>query len=220
MVGLSVHHIQLSVKHGPFIISKLKQAGFKIFAQSRYADVRQWAMRSGTARFVITETKSLENEQSCNMSNGTHSISDTSLPLVSPSFVCPQSLCRNTLSGDTVFNVAFEPLNLEKTLDLARENRAHILHDLRTVDDGKFGHVRFAVIKSCLGNVIHTLLDTSQYKGDFLPGFISETDTCMDDNSHVTHFDHVTLACHEGRINEAMKWYESCLGMKRFLINR
>ncbi|XP_071827750.1 4-hydroxyphenylpyruvate dioxygenase-like protein isoform X2 [Apostichopus japonicus] len=221
MVGLAVHHIQLAVTHGPVILAKLKQAGFKIFAQSSYSNVRQWAMQSGTARLLVTEMMNPENGQSHQnvdrkILNGQH------LPILDPSIALPQSVCKNSISSHSVFNIAFEPSDIEKTLDVARGNGADILYDLRTIDEGGSGFLRYAVIKSGLGNMVHTLLDTSQYRGAFLPGFTNVIDDQLDHSkeSHVTHFDHVTLACREGTINETMSWYERCLGMKRFSINR
>lgn len=218
MVGLTVHHIQLAVADGLMALSKLQKAGFILFAQSTYANVRQWALRSGSARFVISEIKDKE----CDVANGSIERKSLShLPVILPSFVCPKLICESTNQVDTVFNVAFEPVNIEKTMKVARENGTEVLHELNTISDSDVGSIRFAVIKSCLGNVIHTLIDSSQYKGVFLPGFSSTSDKNMASNtSCVTHFDHITFACHKRTMKDAMGWYEQCLGMKRFFINR
>lgn len=216
MVGLAVHHIQLAVTDGLIALSKFQKVGFRLFAQSTYANVRQWALRSGSARFVISEIKNKE----CDVASESREIKSLShLPVILPSFMCPKLIWESTSQVDTVFNVAFEPVNIEKTLKVASENGAEVLHELSTISDGDVGSVQFAVIKSCLGNVIHTLIDSSQYKGVFLPGFTSASD--KDTNtSCVTHFDHITFACHEGTMKDVMGWYEQCLGMKRLFINR
>ena len=94
-----------------------------------------------------------------------------------------------------------------------------------TVISDVFGDVTYAVIKSCVGNVVHTLIDRSRYGGQFLPGFTASdhvTEGCQQTSAlrHSLTFDHVALVLGHGRSQQVITWYEKCFGMQRFFINR
>ncbi|XP_075615672.1 4-hydroxyphenylpyruvate dioxygenase-like protein isoform X3 [Balearica regulorum gibbericeps] len=86
-------------------------------------------------------------------------------------------------------------------------------------DDG--GSVTYGVASSIVGNVSHTLLDRSRYRGPFLPGFqpIQGAPLATGDGIAITHFDHITYVCPPGSARAALDWYQCCFGFQRFLLN-
>ena len=93
-------------------------------------------------------------------------------------------------------------------------------------DIGNF--MRLSVIKSCCGNVIHSMIENNQEnpKKFRLPGFemMSETDrtsfgisweqNCL----KTSHMDHVTYVCQAGDSRKILQWYHDIFKMKRFLV--
>ncbi|NXE86223.1 HPDL protein, partial [Menura novaehollandiae] len=86
-------------------------------------------------------------------------------------------------------------------------------------DDG--GSVTYGVVNSVVGNISHTLLDRSRYRGPFLPGFqpIQGAPSAVGDGIEITHFDHITYVCPRGGARAALDWYQRCFGFHRFLLN-
>uniref|UniRef100_A0A8D0KQZ4 4-hydroxyphenylpyruvate dioxygenase n=1 Tax=Strix occidentalis caurina TaxID=311401 RepID=A0A8D0KQZ4_STROC len=86
-------------------------------------------------------------------------------------------------------------------------------------DDG--GSVTYGVASSIVGNISHTLLDRSRYRGPFLPGFqpIQGAPSATGDGIKITHFDHITYVCPRGGARVALDWYQRCFGFQRFLLN-
>ncbi|KAM9621512.1 4-hydroxyphenylpyruvate dioxygenase-like protein isoform 2-T2 [Morphnus guianensis] len=86
-------------------------------------------------------------------------------------------------------------------------------------DDG--GSVTYGVASSVVGNISHTLLDRSRYRGPFLPGFqpIQRAPSATGDGIKITHFDHITYVCPRGGARAALDWYQHCFGFHRFLLN-
>ncbi|OON19637.1 putative 4-hydroxyphenylpyruvate dioxygenase [Opisthorchis viverrini] len=96
------------------------------------------------------------------------------------------------------------------------------------------GRITMAVIKSCIKNLFHTLLDTSQYDGPLLPGFtLPEVDVAPEIAQEVQqytvhpdcpspvfgHLDHIALACNTGESDPIIQWYKEVFGMKRVAAN-
>ncbi|NXY81687.1 HPDL protein, partial [Alcedo cyanopectus] len=83
------------------------------------------------------------------------------------------------------------------------------------------GSVTYGVVSSIVGNVSHTLLDRSRYRGPFLPGFqpIQVAPLAAGDGIDITHFDHITYVCPRGGARAALDWYQRCFGFQRFLLN-
>ncbi|XP_048169307.1 4-hydroxyphenylpyruvate dioxygenase-like protein [Corvus hawaiiensis] len=86
-------------------------------------------------------------------------------------------------------------------------------------DDG--GSVTYGVVSSVVGNISHTLLDRSCYRGHFLPGFqpIQGAPSATGDGIKITHFDHITYVCPRGGARAALDWYQRCFGFHRFHLN-
>jgi 4-hydroxyphenylpyruvate dioxygenase len=84
------------------------------------------------------------------------------------------------------------------------------------------GSVWIARIGTPFSDLVHTLIDRSQYNGIFLPGFKnismvkSQSQTNQGDYG-ISHIDHVALAYQPGTAVAALDFYSKCLGMCRIL---
>jgi 4-hydroxyphenylpyruvate dioxygenase-like putative hemolysin len=86
------------------------------------------------------------------------------------------------------------------------------------------GSIEYACIKSCVGNVVHSIIDMSHYSGPYLPGFSSVTSLTHQQqqcSQHMMHsIDHVAIAMTRGSAQLATAWYERVLGLKRFAVHQ
>jgi 4-hydroxyphenylpyruvate dioxygenase-like putative hemolysin len=123
---------------------------------------------------------------------------------------------------DSVFKVAVEVHDIASSLEHIKTAGASILHDVKELNSSD-GVVKSAVVKSCCGNVVHTIIEKKGYEGWFLPGFhyiSEEASDAFQRSVKTTHFDHFTLACRVGETDGIIQWYERVFGMKRFVTNR
>ena len=80
-------------------------------------------------------------------------------------------------------------------------------------DEDEFGSVERAAI-STYGDTIHTFVDRADYKGPFLPGYVSASE-----NGHAGHgvglmnIDHIVGNVELGRMNHWVEFYERVFGM-------
>lgn len=211
-----LHHISLHVSNAEKIandlVSKFK---FNLFAARLTDRSRQLALRKGAAVFVVNERptrEGLNHPHRLSVGKDGQDHHTKCLYDVSPSY-----------SVDTVSNVCFEVEDVERSYNDMRHLGCNFLvHPTTVRDEG--GHVTYSVLKSVVGNVCHTLIDRSKYKGGFLPGFdVIKPDCSLEDEDKscpITHFDHITYACPRGTTHQAMKWYEDLFGFHRFFIDR
>lgn len=86
------------------------------------------------------------------------------------------------------------------------------------------GSIEYACIKSSVGNVVHTILDMSNYSGLYLPGFtpvMANSNKNSEFNETImSSIDHVAIAVPRGCAPTTIHWYERVLGLTRFAINR
>ncbi|CAG7731976.1 unnamed protein product [Allacma fusca] len=126
---------------------------------------------------------------------------------------------------DSVFNMAVQVQNLKVTMYRLKQLGCFILQDITNISD-EYGEVNYAIVKSCCGNVVHTLIEKTGYDGWFLPEYervdVAAKPTLIDDYdlSSNSFFDHVTLVCRTGGTNDIIRWYQDAFEMKRFITNR
>lgn len=210
MEDCCVHHVEFGVRNGDEHVRKFIQHYKFALAAKRITDrLKQWVMKSGSATVLVTQPSSKEthllNDQYCVgwASDNGNNAGDAVATQV-----------------DSVFNVALKVKNLTQIVDKFSRSGVAILKPVTTVSDDH-GSVSFAVVRSCVGNVAHTLIDDSKYTGVFLPDFETDCNYSGDvPGMLVTHFDHVTFACNCGDSKTVLDWYSRCFGMRRFLINR
>lgn len=132
--------------------------------------------------------------------------------------------CKNVLGENqvcnSVYEICLEVQDVSKTLKKAQECGAMILRPLTTVRDVN-GVVTYATIKSCIGNVQHTVVNTSEYHGEFLPGFEIQAPAIMSSPPlKLNDIDHIALCVYPGQTSKTISWYERCFGMHRLLVNK
>nr|XP_046195657.1 4-hydroxyphenylpyruvate dioxygenase-like protein isoform X2 [Oncorhynchus gorbuscha] len=215
-----LHHISLHVtnvdKIAHELVSKFK---FNLFVARLTEKSKQLAFRKGAAVFVVNERplNGVTLSSKSNIQTGIKNDKD------------PQCLydVNPHYSVDTASNVCFEVENVERSFKSLRNIGCDFLVPPTEVCDEK-GIVTYSVVKSIVGNVNHTLIDTSKYKGSFLPGFqevenVTENGTPVSERTEsscpVTHFDHITYACPRRCTPQVMSWYERHFGFHRFFID-
>lgn len=190
----ALHHIELGVANGKKITAYfMEKLGYSLRAQRDTAVSQQWVVGSQKSIFVVTEKKKL-----C----GTEAVEFSYFP-------------SSFNQVDSVFNVALQVKNLEHVTAKMQKGGGKLFHPVTEVED-KDGKIRYSIVGSCCGNIVHTLLDKSQYKGSFLPTF---QEVALEGEESITHVDHVTYVCHPGESQNIINWYENCLGMKKFQTN-
>ena len=146
-----IHHIEWSVRNLDEIRDYLiRSYGFTKFARRIDPEIRQEAVRCGACVFLLSEKSSV---------NKTVSNSSNEYPVY-----------KTETQHDTVFNVCMEVDSVEETTEMAAEIGAVILEKPKKIED-EFGEVVVSSVRSCLGNVIHSIVNTKSYTGAFLPGF-------------------------------------------------
>ena len=166
--------------------------------------VEQIFVQSGATRFMLTQkTRTVQAK--------VRSVQDDEYPVL---VCCPgQDHVR-----DTVFNVA---LKIGPNVDEITEKIQDLDANSVLVAPNDKCHSRLSVVKSCCGNVIHSLLEKDF--DPYPPGFEAiQTNVGQVWNENwlrTTHMDHVTYVCHPGQSQKILQWYNSVFKMKRFLVN-
>ncbi|XP_042363864.1 4-hydroxyphenylpyruvate dioxygenase-like protein [Plectropomus leopardus] len=224
-----LHHISLHVfnaeKVARDLVSKFK---FNLFATRLTDRSRQLAFRKGSAVFIVNERpnqshvgmneellitdKCSHDPYRINVGKYNQDKSTRCLYDVSPNYPV-----------DTVSNVCFEVEDVERSFRALSHLGCSFLVPPTTVQDDR-GLVTYSVVKSVVGNVCHTLIDRTKYKGSFLPGFEVIENDCIslpeeDISCPITHFDHITYACPRKTTHQVMRWYEKLFGFQRFFID-
>ncbi|MCJ8738840.1 hypothetical protein PDJAM_G00040490 [Pangasius djambal] len=219
-----LHHITLHVsnvdKLAQDLVSKLQ---FSAFAARLTAGARQLAFRKGAAVFVLTERPRCGGEAVPLPEHRNRRLAHSHGDHVGPGRVGTVLYdVQPHYAVDSACNVCFEVEDVERSSESLRARGCDLLvPPTRVHDDG--GLVTYSVVKSIVGNVCHTLVDTSRYRGPFLPGFCevgTGAEAEEDTRCPVTHFDHVTYACPRRSTAEVMRWYERNFGFQRFFISR
>ncbi|XP_054622862.1 4-hydroxyphenylpyruvate dioxygenase-like protein [Dunckerocampus dactyliophorus] len=217
-----MHHISLHVSNVDKItndfISKFK---FHLIATRLTDRSRQLAFRTGSAVFVLNERGT--NQSAASTSNGNPAVvADT---LSETQNRDQPAGCLYDISPhypvDTACNVCFEVEDVHGSFHALQRMGCSFLVPPTTVHDRQ-GQVIYAVLKSIVGNVCHTLIDKTKYMGSFLPGFniVDKDHSTSGDDCLVTHVDHIALACPIGICQQVMRWYEQIFGFQRFFIHR
>ncbi|XP_076434744.1 4-hydroxyphenylpyruvate dioxygenase-like [Babylonia areolata] len=120
--------------------------------------------------------------------------------------------------GDAVKDVAFEVEDLDAIYKRAVQCGAQVVAEPWEEKDEK-GTVRMARIKT-YGDVTHTLIDRSNYKGPFLPGYqrAAYTDPLCKllPDPGLEVIDHIVGNQPDLKMNDVVEWYEKTLQFHRF----
>jgi len=220
---LRLHHIDMCVENVERTLGILcNQFGLTLVGRRETNTCHQFVAQLGGTTFVVTSRNPINKENETEREK----FRDTN---DSWSLFCCTSDSNNNKNGDrkhidSVFNVALEVENIKVCVERLVQNGLTVTKRITRVQSPYDGYVDFAVVQSCCGNLIHTLIEKKNYKGKFLPGFhiLEEIHSPRknDASSLMTHFDHIALACRVGETNHILEWYEKAFDMKRFLTNR
>ncbi|WAR21881.1 HPDL-like protein [Mya arenaria] len=208
MQDCCVHHVEFGVRNGEEYLRKFKnQYKFALVATRFTKHLKQWVLLSGTARILLTQQ----------MSPLANSVSDVYHVPWSRLLQANQEPSLSSI--DSVYNVALQVKNIQAITERLSRSGVTIAKPLQTASDNH-GEVKLAIVRSCIGNVVHTLIEDAGYKGPFLPQFTPVSDSGDQSQKLTTHLDHVTFACDSGDSGRILDWYSNCFGMRRFLISR
>ncbi|CAL8080534.1 unnamed protein product [Calicophoron daubneyi] len=210
-----VHHVQFACKNLWKVYEKFAHGfGYKFHCLSKHGDNLNVVLGNGKSFVVLSEISG-----------------DSVYPSLYP---YASEINSHQRFRDKPFDIAFEVSNVlevcNRIRNLCGEN--HILLE-PTVYSDYHGKVTLAVVRSYLGNTLHTLINSAQYEGLFLPGYLQpefgvshglqERLRLMPSDPPggltVSRLDHISLACNVNESNKVMKWYESVLGMNRVTVN-
>ena len=197
-----IHHIQWCVTDIE-VAKKSLMEGYQFhLIASREGQNREAVLTSGEITFLLSQRTSSQQ------------------PDLGDCYPWLRCRCRDEPSHeiDSVFNVCLEVGDVDKTFTSMTNNGSEILHPPSIITTPQ-GRIHYAVVTSPCNNVIHSLVNTHNFHGVFLPGFAA-CDT-LDDKTEaamLTHIDHVTYVVNEGESENILGWYRDCCGMEKFQI--
>jgi len=194
-----VHHIQWSVQDLQRCVEYLTLQWGSMVVARREGEV---VIKAGTTTFLISQKKS-DNEGH---------IGEEDYPRIK---CCPSKKC---LHGDSVFNICLEVDSVEDTCMVMEEKGSTVFTRPRIINSDQ-GPVTYALVSSPCDNIVHALVNTQQYRGQFLPGFVEET-RAEQDSVGLTYMDHITYVCRVGESKDILDWYRDTCGMARFIISQ
>jgi 4-hydroxyphenylpyruvate dioxygenase len=115
--------------------------------------------------------------------------------------------------GDAVRDLAFEVDDAEECFNLAVARGAEPVRQPAEERDAH-GSVRRAAVR-VYGDTIHSFIELRGYQGPFLPGYQAQPVAGAGAGFRI--IDHVVGNQEDGRMEEAVRWYEQVLGFQRFL---
>lgn len=174
-----------------------------------------------------TSTNSSSESGKCTTTSQQQLITDeigSYTPEVEPCGINDRLLDLASGLDNSVYDICLEVRDVQSVVDRASRIGASVIRPVTTIED-QYGSVTYATVRSCVGNVQHMLVNTSNYHGSFLPGFedcnsINKVNSTGSDAVGQLIFDHVTLCVPSGQTIKSLKWYEECFGMHRLIVNR
>jgi 4-hydroxyphenylpyruvate dioxygenase len=149
-------------------------------------DRRSYVLKSGAARFVLSGAAE----------------PSSSLVVV------------HSKHGDGICDIALQVPDVDQCIEHARAKGAVILEEPHDISD-EHGSVRIAAI-AAYGDLRHTLVDRSRYKGPYLPGYVSRTvgysQPADAPKRMFDAIDHVVGNVELGRMDEWVEFYNRVMG--------
>ncbi|XP_064097783.1 4-hydroxyphenylpyruvate dioxygenase-like isoform X1 [Macrobrachium nipponense] len=188
-----LHHVEVCVKDEKIVNLLCRGFGFAPFAYRLTPGASKLALRSGDSIFVAVKRRKLDPNNCESISHGLlvdkddegHNNEDDECPPDEGGEHWTVFCCEGE-SGhavDSVFNVALVVKDVDAVTQRVRSRGGQVLREPTDLParsrsrgrgsrrKGESGHVRYSIVRSCCGNVVHTLIDKSNYGGFFLPGF-------------------------------------------------
>jgi len=226
----SIHHVQWCVSDLDRTCDKLTSSyGFRATFE-RTDRNREVLVEQGSVRFLITERGPPPRSNSSSidtLDTAKNNENDNKACTEYPWILCK---CRNAAehTTDSVFNVVLEVGDVDLTLDAMRSHGSVALQDTKTLTTSD-GALTVAIVTSPCDNVIHTLVNTKHYSGQFLPGFKPVVHNRQFNGEQQQQqqqqfgsdikLDHLTYVCRPGESRHILDWYKTCCGMERFIVD-
>ncbi|XP_029645901.1 4-hydroxyphenylpyruvate dioxygenase-like protein [Octopus sinensis] len=234
MLQHSIHHIEIGVRENgeEFVLELCKKLGLYRAGYRETVHSRQWLVRANDwVQLLVTEIRSSPPEQE--QQNCAHSDQQRGKAIANDPYLVLWD--QDVDEGgrpvrNSVFNVCLTVKDIQRQVERLERCGAKMEKPVTVMSDAD-GEVKVAMVRSCLGNVVHTLVERQHYSGFFLPGFTSirRQDVKTDDGyeirpptpprNRITHVDHVTFAVEVDTSQDIIAWYENAFGMKRFYVN-
>lgn len=184
----ALHHVEICVGEEKNLIDLLIRGfGFTLVARHLTPLSSKWALKHGSAVFVITKrTKnhihqdripddfSADQEKApvhdkVNLSSEFPLlVNEDNSDLEHWTVFCCQDQASHVI--DSVFNVALVVKDVDQVTKRVKAQGGRVLREPTIVKDCH-GQVKYSIVSSCFGNVVHTLIDKQDYSGEFLPRF-------------------------------------------------
>ena len=120
------------------------------------------------------------------------------------------------LHGDGVSEIAFNSNSVKSDYDHAIKNGAVSANEYNELKDSE-GLYKNAAVKA-YGEVIHSLIDDSDYNGVWKPGFIPYSPPSVALNEvNLLLVDHVVANVEDKKMNQWVKYYEDCFDFDAFI---
>lgn len=211
-----VHHVQFACKNIWNAYELLSRSfGYHLYCVSNHGPHLNIVLRNGKSMLMLSET-------------GSRAIKDASNP-----YVC--TITSRLMSRDRPFDIALEVSDVFEICDRVKrvDGPSGVLLEPITRTD-YHGKVTMAVVQSCLGGLLHTVIDSSHYTGRFMPGYISpefglsptlkrrlneKPIVHCKSVASILHVDHVALACNTNESITAVQWYNDIFDMFRIPAN-
>lgn len=202
------HHIEIHTIKPGYLLDLFENVyHFQLIGKRQTEFYSQWILQSCLCRLIIS---SMNNFNANSMLKIDSNHYDILTSIVSKSLTADYILNR-----DTVFNVALQVKSIQTILD--NNPDLEVIVSPRHARD-EYGSIEYACIKSCIGNVVHTLINVSDYSGECLPGF--QTISSSKKDCLINDIDHVAFALSKDSSLNAIDWYKKVFGMKRFFVNQ
>ncbi|WP_375491124.1 4-hydroxyphenylpyruvate dioxygenase [uncultured Jatrophihabitans sp.] len=118
---------------------------------------------------------------------------------------------HHRIHGDGVVDLALEVPDVDKCIAHARTQGATVLEEPNDVSD-EHGTIRRAAI-AAYGQTRHTLIDRSNYRGVYLPGYVPQSSTMTPpDKRFFQAVDHCVGNVELGRMDEWVDFYNRVMG--------
>ena len=196
-----IHHLQWSVASRDQMVSRLAETwGAEVVAGRELESV----LRLGSTLILLSEKQQEPLSWSPSLS----------YPYLQ---CCQGKVCPHTQS---VFNICLEVEDVPGTVDRMEREGSRLVMAPHSITSS-LGRVDCAVVSSPCENVLHSLVNTRQYRGVFLPGFSPVTAPSLSSSlsPSLKQLDHLTYVCRAGQSQEILEWYRNTCGMQTFLIN-
>ncbi|KAA3671365.1 uncharacterized protein DEA37_0013885, partial [Paragonimus westermani] len=213
----SVHHLQFACKDVWHTYQVFAGGfGYHFHCMSKHGKYVNLVLKNGTSLVMLSES-------------GKAAMYDHPNPYL-------YEVTNRYMQRDRPFDIALEVHDVNQVCDRLRRfgsGEDNVLLDPITHSD-YHGKIDMAVVRSCLPGVLHTVLDTSQYNGLFLPGYTvpelgteptlkrklgEQKSAIHSDPANIVCLDHIALACHTGESDHVIRWYDEVFGMERASVN-